>query len=97
VGSLARFFKGALTIPVMMNMRWKNTGDPINDLLFWYENMIFQQTEEEVIYNLRYDKDGKERKLPPFFQIRKIVEAKIKENKEKHKAELIYYRGVVNG
>ena len=77
MGLLARFFKGALTIPHMMSMTWP-------ELQFWFENYELQITEEEVVNKLRYDKKtGKERELPSPEKIRQIVDKQIEERRKK--------------
>jgi len=76
IGLLARFFKGALTIPMMLTMKW-------NDVLFWYDIYELQVTEEEIVQELKYDKNGKEKKLPPANTIRELVNERIEERKIK--------------
>lgn len=76
VGLLARFFKGGLTIPDMMKMKW-------SEVLFWYDIYELQMTEEEVIEDLRYDEKGNKKTLPSPKVIREMVLEKIEENKKK--------------
>jgi len=75
MGLLARFFKGGLTIPHMEGMKWK-------EILFWYDIYEIQATEEEVVHDLGFDKNGKKKKLPSYKRIREVVEEKIKERRE---------------
>jgi len=60
----------------MLAMKW-------SDILFWYDIYELQVTEEEVIQELKYDKNGKEKKLPPANTIRKLVNERIEERKIK--------------
>ena len=60
----------------MMKMKW-------NEILFWYGIYELQVTEEEVIQELKYDKNGKEKKLPPANTIRELVNERIEERKIK--------------
>lgn len=70
MGLLLRFFKGGLSLSEMMKMNWK-------DILFWYNIFERQVTEEQVVYDLKFDKNGKERRLPKPEVIRKLVDEKI--------------------
>lgn len=70
MGLLLRFFKGGLSLSEMMKMTWK-------DLLFWYKIFERQVTEEQVVQELKFDKNGKERSLPSPQKIREIVDDKI--------------------
>lgn len=71
---LARFFKGGLSIPHQMSLKW-------SDLKKWYEIYLLQSTEEEVINDLSYDDKGRKRTLPKPERIREIVLERIKEKK----------------
>lgn len=53
------------------------------DILFWYDIYELQATEEEVISERRYDKKGKEIKLPSPSVIREIVNEKIQERRNR--------------
>ena len=77
MGLLARFFKGGLTIPDMMKMKWP-------EICFWYENYELQITEEEVTEELRYDSKGNKKRLPSQQTIRAIVDERIQERRIKH-------------
>ena len=76
IGLLARFFKGALTIPMMLAMKW-------NDVLFWYDIYELQVTEEEVNEELKYDSKGNKKTLPSQSVIRQKVNERIEERKIK--------------
>jgi hypothetical protein len=77
IGLLARFFKGGLTIPYMMELKFRRDIKP------WYDIYILQSTEEEVITDLSYDDKGRKRTLPPPWKIREIVLEKIENDKNK--------------
>lgn len=71
---LARFFKGGLPISYQMILKW-------SEIKKWYDIYILQSTEEEVINDLSYDKNGKKRTLPKPEKIREIVLERIQEKK----------------
>lgn len=75
MGLLARFYKGGLTIPQMMRMRFRQDIKP------WYDIFILQSTEEEIVMELRYDDKGNKRQLPSPEKLRKIVLQRIKDNR----------------
>jgi hypothetical protein len=77
MGLLARFYRGGLSIATMMNMTWE-------EIEKWYKIYILQSTEEEVIFELSHDKDGKKKRLPDARKIREIVLNRIQEEKRIH-------------
>ena len=76
IGLLARFFKGGLSIPDMLKMKWK-------DILFWYDIYELQATEEEVVQDLSCDSKGNKKTLPSSETIREIVNEKIENRRDK--------------
>jgi hypothetical protein len=82
VGLLARFFRGGLTIPDMMKMKWK-------EILFWYDIYELQITEEEVVYKYQKEiSEGKRQRMPKHEVIRKKVDEKIAERRKNINGEI---------
>jgi len=76
VGLLAKYFSGGFSIPHQMTLTFK-------EVFFWFENYELQATEDEIIEELRYDKDGKVKDLPSTETIRKKTLKRMKERREK--------------
>lgn len=74
---LARFFKGGITFHDMYEMKFRTEIKPIYDIY------VLQSTEEEVVYELSYDENGKKKQLPSTQKVRKIVLDRIAERKKK--------------
>ncbi len=62
-------------------MTWK-------EVLFWYDIYELQVTEEEVISEWGADSKGNKKTLPPYETIRKEVEKRIKERREKRDGQI---------
>ena len=75
MGLLARFFKGGLSIPAMLEMRFSKIKP-------WYDIFVLQSTEEEVIQELSMDEKGNRRELPKPARIREIVLERIEDRKK---------------
>ena len=77
IGLLARFFKGGLSIPAMMQMEFRRDIKP------WYDIYVLQSTEEEIVYELSHDDKGNKRELPSPQKIRELVLERIESIKNK--------------
>lgn len=67
----------------MMKMYFRNRGNPVTDILFWYDIFELQTTEEEVVHELSHDSNGNKRKLPNQERIREIVNERIAGRRKK--------------
>lgn len=76
MGFIVRFLKGGISLSNLNNMDWF-------EVIKWDDICELQATEEEVIYDLRYDDKGNKKTLPPQERIREIVNERIEERKEK--------------
>lgn len=79
MGLLARFFKGGIVFHEKMKFR--------RDIKRWYNIFILQSTEESVISDLQYDKNGNKKELPPPNIIRKKVLERIENIKKESEAQ----------
>lgn len=68
VGRLAKYFKGGLSIPQMMNMTFE-------DVYFWYK-IHERQIAEEIIIN-EYSKNNKP--IPSSTRLENLIDSKIAE------------------
>ena len=78
---VARFFKGALSVPDMMLMRFK-------DIYFWYKLEERKIIEQELLYEMK--KNDENIPLPDSNKLRKMVDKEIE--KRQKEVEEIYGR-----
>lgn len=76
MGLLARFFKGGIIFNEKMKFR--------QDIKPWYDIYILQSTEEEIVHELLFDKDGNKRTLPHPNKIREKTLKRIEERKKEN-------------
>lgn len=81
MGLLAKYYGGGLSILDQKKMFW-------HEILKWYDVYVLQSTEDEVINELKYDKNMKVRSLPSSETIREIVNERIEERKQKSEEKL---------
>lgn len=81
MGLLAKYYGGGLSILDQKKMFW-------HEILKWHDIYVLQSTEDEVINELKYDKNGKVRSLPSPETIRELVDERIEERKQKSEEKL---------
>lgn len=73
---LGKYFKGAYPIPELMKLKR-------SEILFWYNIYELQITEEEIVNGILNPKRGNPGRLPSPEKMRKLVNEKIKQRREK--------------